>query len=217
MDANELKDQPRLPLQRAVDWILSDQGSKIWTNVFVEKDNGDGQTFQNYSWEYSAAALRAVNELLGKIHGGQLKARGYPDGDETRGREEIPVDKFPDTATDSPYGETSLESLLPKEGYGEKKKSHLLFEDSAQIRYFRTVYWSGIVVSGDDVLALWPPASGLDRALIEAANQNGGTISQKSAEEIARNIRASASRDEIRGRLKHLGIAGKQGRKKVAR
>lgn len=156
MDANEIRGQPRLPLQRAVDWILSECGTKILDERFVygEKDDGDGDKFRNYSKEYSRAALRAVNELLGKIHDGQLKARGYPDGDASRGRKEIPADEFPDTATDSPYG-VSLEVLLPS----DQPKRHLVFEDSAQLRYFRTVYWSGIVISGDDVLRLWPFAA----------------------------------------------------------
>jgi hypothetical protein len=70
------------------------------------------------------------------------------------------------------------------------------------------------------IMAMFPadsPKPTLDQVLMEAANQNGGTLSQTKAEEIAKDAGVFTTREDLRNALPRLRIEGTQGRRRKAR
>lgn len=66
----------------------------------------------------------------------------------------------------------------------------------------------------DDILKLWPKRTTLETVLRDAANQNGGALTQKDATKIAQECGVYTNRGELRAELESLGLKGKQGRKR---
>ena len=75
-------------------------------------------------------------------------------------------------------------------------------------------------ISRASIMAMFPadsPKPTLDQVLMEAANQNGGTLSQTKAEEIAKDAGVFTTREDLRNALPRLRIEGTQGRRRKAR
>lgn len=83
-----------------------------------------------------------------------------------------------------------------------------------RVRSERGIVYSGVCLLASDVLGEWQSRDTLDAVLLAAANLCGGKLTQAAAVEIARQRGVFTTREQVRERLKTLGIEDKQGRKR---
>lgn len=146
----------RISFYRAAEWLATEGGARsldmtptrVWGS-YADVTGVDDWVAYGPSDELVQAWEDAVAELLTAIHDGRLPVRGWWDGRVDRPLEPISPDEFGDYIA-NPYRHVPLELML-----GEKR--YVVFEsDTAEIRNRGQVFWSGLVVSSDDLLALEP-------------------------------------------------------------